>query len=62
MSVVLVRLHPEQFLASMHYLRLITDPRGPWEKYIALQNIEEGEEKGLRSWGDNDLVRGDGTG
>jgi hypothetical protein len=45
----------------MHHLRLITDPRGPREKYIALQNVEEGEEKGLGSWGNNDLVWLDGT-
>ena len=56
MSIVLVRLYPEQLLASMHYLRLIADPRGPREKYIALQNVEEGEEKGLGSRSNDDLV------
>jgi hypothetical protein len=61
MPIVLVRLHPEQFLPSMHHLRLITDPRRPWEKYVTLQNVEEGEEKGLGSWGNNDLVWLDGT-
>ena len=40
----------------MHHLRLIADPRGPREKYIAFEDVEEGKEKGLGSRSDNDLV------
>jgi hypothetical protein len=40
----------------MHHLRLITDPRRPWEKYVAFQNVEQCKKKGLGSWGNNDLV------
>ena len=53
---MLVRLHPEQLLASVHHLRLIADPRGPWEKYVAFQNVEEGEEKGFGSRSNDNLV------
>ena len=56
MSVMLVCLYPEQTLPGMLDLRLITNPRGPWQEYVALQDIEECEQQRLRSWCNDDLI------
>lgn len=56
MSVMFVRLHPEQTLASMLDLRLIANPRGSRQQYVAIQDVEKCEQQRLRSWRDDDLI------
>ena len=57
--ILFVRLYPEKTLPGMSYLRLIADPRWPWQENIPCRMSKQGEEEWLRAWSNDDLLRAD---